>query len=253
MLIAHLSDFHVFSDVKETAPVRDDAANAARAVVRAVVDHTPDLVLISGDLADGGSPADYALIRDILAPLTMPVLAVPGNHDHRDHFIAAFADMIRFDGGFAQFDRIIKGLRVIGLDTMIPGDVRGELCDARLDWLEQRLAQPHDGPTCLMMHHPVFPTGLADMDGSLIRGADRLAALIRHRDLYIIAGHVHRPVQTLWQGHLCAIGGGPAFQHVLDFDHAPGFVTEPYVFYLHRLLPCGSVTIHPCHDAGIRT
>ena len=41
----------------------------------------PDLLLITGDLTDIGSPEEYAWLRELLAPLAMPMFVVPGNHD----------------------------------------------------------------------------------------------------------------------------------------------------------------------------
>ena len=96
MLIAHISDFHVFADAPETALVRTDAADAARKVVADIAAHQPvfDAVIFTGDLVDGGSTADYALMKDILAPLHMPIFVVPGNHDKRDSMRAAFQDTV---------------------------------------------------------------------------------------------------------------------------------------------------------------
>ncbi len=54
------------------------------------LDRRPDLVLLSGDLVDDGHPDDYAAALELLGELTIPYLAISGNHDHREHFRQAF-------------------------------------------------------------------------------------------------------------------------------------------------------------------
>lgn len=79
MLIAHISDFHVFAKTPETTIVRPDAADAARKVVADIAAFTPKIeaVMFTGDMTDGGAADDYALLGDILSPLDVPVFMVP--------------------------------------------------------------------------------------------------------------------------------------------------------------------------------
>ncbi|AUB81110.1 hypothetical protein THSYN_09175 [Candidatus Thiodictyon syntrophicum] len=92
--LLHLSDIHFRAGTTwDREPVlRDLAAAIAREVADGLV---PDLVAITGDIAQAGAPAEYALARDWLAgqlwprltpgrskPLPRdPLLLVPGNHD----------------------------------------------------------------------------------------------------------------------------------------------------------------------------
>lgn len=101
MLVAHLSDFHVFSSAKETRLVRDDVVGRVDRLIRDVAAFQPgfDAVLITGDVADGGSEEDYALVRRLLAPLEVPILVVPGNHDRRETMRRSFADLVPFEVG----------------------------------------------------------------------------------------------------------------------------------------------------------
>jgi 3',5'-cyclic AMP phosphodiesterase CpdA len=43
----------------------------------------PDAVLVSGDLADHATDAEYECVRELLASLRAPVYVVAGNHDDR--------------------------------------------------------------------------------------------------------------------------------------------------------------------------
>jgi 3',5'-cyclic AMP phosphodiesterase CpdA len=253
MLIAHISDFHVFADAPETSLVRPDAEAAARKVVADIVGHVPvvDAVCLTGDLVDGGSEADYSLLKDILSPLKVPVFLIPGNHDRRDTLRAAFKE--RFD--FAapetlQYEASVGPLRILALDTLIPGQVPGRLDADQLDWLRGKLETVTDGPTFVLMHHPAFPSGMRGLDGmALIEGKAGLGEIVANYagTLRILSGHIHRPYNAIWNGVYCAVAGSPAFQHEYSLDPAapePGPVSEPYAYFIHRLADDGTFTVH---------
>lgn len=253
MLIAHISDFHVFAAAPETSLVRADAEAAARKVVADLVAFTPriDAVCFTGDLTDGGSAADYALLKDILSPISVPVFVIPGNHDKRDTLRAAFADSHPFAADTTlHYEAEIGGVRILALDTLIDGKVAGQLDAAQLDWLRDKLATTTEEPTLVLMHHPAFPSGIKGLDDmSLLSGSAELGALIRHYPgtLRILSGHIHRPYQAIWNGVFAAVGGSPAFQIDLDLDPTtaePGIVPEPYAYFIHRLDDSGGLAVH---------
>ncbi|AEI94598.1 metallophosphoesterase [Roseobacter litoralis] len=253
MLIAHISDFHVFAKAPETSVVRADAADAARKVVADVAGFAPriDAVMFTGDLTDGGSAEDYALLQDILSPIDVPVFVVPGNHDARPGLRAAFGDTLLFGAGpFLNYQARVGEIRILALDTLWDGHVAGRLDSAQLDWFAARLGERHDGLTLILMHHPAFPSQMAALDAmTLQEGRDGFEQLIAAYvgPLRILAGHIHRPFQTLWHGAFCAVSGGPAFQHELALGTdttEPGIVREPYAYFIHRMTGPTSVSIH---------
>jgi 3',5'-cyclic AMP phosphodiesterase CpdA len=253
MLFAHISDFHVFSDRPETKQVRLDATAAARGIVADIARFRPalDAVIFTGDLTDGGSARDYALLADILAPIRAPVVVVPGNHDKREALRAAFSGRLPFEAsGFLNYEIRLGGLRVLALDTLIEGRTEGALERESLDWLSARLARPHDGPTLIAMHHPPFPSGIAPLDRmALVGGRAEMAEMVRSckAPLAILAGHIHRPYKAFWNGAYCAVGGSPAFQVGLDLaagEHEPGVVDEPYAYYVYRVEFDGGLAAH---------
>jgi Icc protein len=253
MLIAHISDFHIFARAPETSLVRLDAADAARKVVADLATFSPavDAVMFTGDLCDGGSAEDYALLRQLLAPLAMPVFVVPGNHDKRATLRAAFADSLRFDDPqFVHYEVDFRGLRILALDTLVEGRVEGRLCPARMAWVRERLSQAGDRPLIIAMHHPPFPSGIhANDQWGLVEGAEELGRLVsaQRGGVRILCGHIHRPIQAIWNGAFVAIGSSPAFQIGLDLSPGapePGPVAEPYCYFVHRRNPDGGFSVH---------
>ncbi|MGP8290161.1 metallophosphoesterase [Vreelandella zhanjiangensis] len=253
MLIAHLSDLHVFTTQSETGESRADIAHAVERIVSDLVSLSPlpDLVVISGDLADGGTEDDYRLIRRLLAPLAMPILAVPGNHDRREAMHAVLGDRLSGlqPGKFLHSRVEADGVTLLGLDSIIVGKPQGALCSERLDWLENQLGytQPL---TFLVMHHPPFMTGNPHWDDySLIEGRERFEAIISASPKRILCGHIHQPFHTLWGQHYSAIAGSPAFQYNLvpGSQAKPTLGNVPYSYPLHDCQPDGSVLVHLRH------
>ncbi len=245
--LAHFSDTHVVPDGDRVEGRVDSGAMLAAAVDAAArMDPPPDALLLSGDLADHGSPAEYARLRTLLAPLVCPVFALPGNHDAREPLRAAFADQPwaapAHDPAlapFVQFTADLGGLRLIGLDSVVPGAAHGVLCTARLAWLARTLAAAPDVPTLVALHHPPFATGVAAMDDAGLReGAAELEAIVaRHPQVErVLAGHVHRPIQRRFGGTLALTAPSTAHQIVLDLrpTGACCLVMEPPGFLVHR-------------------
>ncbi|PSS60496.1 serine/threonine protein phosphatase [Ensifer sp. NM-2] len=254
MLIAHISDFHVFSDKPETALVRLDAEKAARRVVADLARFTPalDAVAFTGDLTDGGSAADYDLLKDILSLLQCPVYVVPGNHDRRSALRAAFRDRLPLaETGYLNYETQIGFLRILALDTLIEGRGEGALVGESLDWLAEHLLRPFEGPTLVLLHHAPFPSGMAPLDrASLISGGQELGLILgahRGAPIVLLAGHIHRPYRAMWSGTYAAVGGSPAFQVALNLaadEHEPGLVDEPYSYSVYRFQKDGSFAVH---------
>jgi Icc protein len=239
MLIAQLSDPHIKLPGRLAYGKVDTASMLAECV--AMLDTlrpAPDLILLTGDLVDFGRPEEYAHLRRILAPLKSPLVAIPGNHDEREAMRAAFiGDGYLPATGFLQFVIDDYPVRLIGLDTVIPGEGGGELCAERLAWLDAALNRRPDAPTIVMLHHPPFLTGIAHMDRLGLRGRPEFAeTMARHPQVErIVSGHLHRPIQAVVGGRLAMIAPSTAHQVELDLDQAgPScFRMEPPGILLH--------------------
>ena len=236
-LLAQISDPHLRSDADAAAA---DAA-LARAV-QAVLDlpNAVDAVIVTGDLADGGAPDEYARVQEALAALgDVPVRVLAGNHDEGPAFTAAF--------GPAAWDLHVGGLRVIGCDTTIAGHPEGTL---DVDWLAARLREDPDTPTIVAMHHPPVATGLLALDaiGLPHDVRERLADLLRGTPNVrrVIAGHVHRTAFDTLGGCGVVTCAATFAQSRLDIGATEFAVTfdEPPALVLHVLLDSGELVSH---------
>jgi 3',5'-cyclic-AMP phosphodiesterase len=250
MLIAQISDMHVKADGELLYRRIDTAGYLERAVTHVnALDPRPDLVIATGDLVEGGKPEEYARLKRLLAPLAMPVHLIPGNHDARDALREVFPDHAYLPRtGFLQYTIEDQPVRLIALDTLVPGKGYGALCAERLDWLEARLAES-DRPTILFMHHPPFDCGIDAFDGmKLNEGGEQLSALVRRHDNVerVMCGHVHRPIQVRWAGTMASIAPSTAHQATLDLhDKAPLSMTmEPPGLALHLWRPGIGLVTH---------
>jgi 3',5'-cyclic AMP phosphodiesterase CpdA len=240
MLIAQITDTHIKLPGK-LAYRRVDTAAMLRACVAELIalDPQPDLIVHTGDLVDFGVPEEYAQLKSILAPLQVPMLCIPGNHDGRDGMRRAFAGTDYMpDEGFLHFAVERAPLRFIGLDTLVPGQGGGRLCAERLAWLDATLSAKPDMPTLILMHHPPFDTGIAHMDRLGLDGREAFIEIVsRHAQIQaILCGHVHRPTYTRVGGRPAMICPSPAHQVALDLrpEGASAFRLEPPGYMLHR-------------------
>jgi Icc protein len=152
-------------------------------------------MVFTGDLAETGSPEAYVRLRNIVEPMARElgakIIWVMGNHDERSAFRAALLDS---EASHESVDLVhdVNGLRVIALDTTVPGKHYGEIADEQLSWLEGVLATPAAHGTLLALHHPPVPSPLDVMAAVELRDQDRLAKVIQGTDVRgILGGHLH--------------------------------------------------------------
>ena len=247
-MLVQLSDPHLRED--------DDAIAAAlRAAVDAVgaLDPRPDAVLLSGDVTEHASDAEYELARRLLSPLEVPVHVLAGNHDDPERLAAAFG------APGPSYAARCGPLRLVACDSTIPGSDAGALGPERLAWIEGTLAEDTATPTILAMHHPPLRTGMNAMDAVALVAEDRAAVaelLSGHPQVRtVVAGHVHRAMTS--RAGPCPVFTCPSVSIALALDLRPdaeprvAVVDEPPALAIHVLLD-GEVTSHvqPIGDFG---
>jgi 3',5'-cyclic AMP phosphodiesterase CpdA len=251
MIVCQISDLHVKANGKLSYGVVDCAAMLARCVEHVVgLKQRPDLVAVTGDLVDAGRPEEYAVLKALLAPLPMPYFLIPGNHDEREALREAFPE----HAYLGQWDPFVQyaiedwPVRILALDTVIPGASGGTLCSERIAWLAARLEEQPRRPTVVIMHHPPFSTGIRHMDDIGLTGAEALAAVLASYPNVerVLCGHLHRPIQTRFAGTIASTCPSPAHQVALDLDpRAPSrFMMEPPGYQLHQWSEANGIVSH---------
>jgi 3',5'-cyclic-AMP phosphodiesterase len=243
ILIAQISDFHLVPDGALYYGIVDTNALARRAVAAVNRLRTrPDAVVVTGDIIERAIAEDYAIARDVLEKLEMPFYLLAGNHDHTAGLKWWFAGC-GFVAASPFPDRLcyaadIGTIRLVALDSSVPGSPHGAVGANQLAFLDRELALVSDRPAVVAIHHPPIATGNRSMDRFGLIDAKELATIVaQHKNvLRILCGHCHRSVLGAFAGTTVAIA--PAVGHqlelALDGDDTFGFNLEPPAFLLHR-------------------
>jgi|SRR5919204_1086234 3',5'-cyclic AMP phosphodiesterase CpdA len=236
-LVAQLSDPHIGAKWANG----DSVAGFAAAVetVRAMP-LQPDAVLVSGDLADNATDAEYEQVRDLLAPLQAPLYVLPGNHDDRRALHRHFG-VPGAAGEPVQYSVDLGPLRLVVLDTTRPGEDPGALDAPRLEWLEAELSAAPRLPTLIAMHHPPLVTGVPAWDEFGLAAPDRRAlceVIQRHPEVRrLVAGHFHRIITGELAGRAVLTVPSTYVQARPNFDSGEiEWAHEPAGFALHAVL-----------------
>lgn len=220
--IAHLSDPHLLADALQYGAV-DTVTRLRQALDRLRRMPTPPQALVfTGDLADKAEPAAYAMLRSVVEPfaeeLGAEVVWVMGNHDDRRTYARELFDT---DSDAPQ-DRVhdVAGLRIVALDTSVPGWHHGELSDVQLAWLRDVLAEPAPHGTLLAMHHAPIPVPMLRL-AELIELHDqpRLAHVVAGSDVRgILGGHFHFTSYSTFAGVPVSVAAATCYTSELAPD-----------------------------------
>ncbi|MFE7224497.1 metallophosphoesterase [Nocardioides sp. NPDC057577] len=215
--IAHLSDTHLYAgDERRIYGKVDPAPGFERALARLRGMPTPpQAIVFTGDLADLGERGAYVRLREQVEPVAAEfgaeIVWVMGNHDERE----VYSEVLFGEASDAPQDRVheVAGLRIIALDTTVPGWHHGDIDDSQLEWLADVLKEPAPHGTLLTMHHPPAPLPLNDASVIIeLDGQDRLAPVLAGSDVRsILAGHLHYSTNTTFAGIPVSVASASCF------------------------------------------
>ncbi len=240
MLIAQISDPHIVAPGEKAYGVAQTGDYLQRCIKH--VNHlvpAPDVVLLTGDICNSGTSEEFAHAAALLGELRYPYYVIPGNHDDRVGMWAQFGGGAcpGKSQGFIQY--VVDGyaLRLIALDTTVPGESGGEICARRAQWLDQRLSEDSQKPCLIFMHHPPLKCGVLETDEDGFEGADLLESVIRkHAQVErILCGHIHLLSCAGWAGTVVSTAPSTGLQLVLDLSlQLPSaFTLEAPAYQLH--------------------
>jgi 3',5'-cyclic AMP phosphodiesterase CpdA len=213
------------------------ATDEAPARLRRALDHVaacapqPDVLLLSGDVADHGLDAEYEVAAELLSTVTVPLVVCPGNHDVRTRFVHHL--------GAAESVIDVAGYRLVALNSLVDAAEgeridRGELTDDSLQLLHEALTA--ERPTFVALHHPPVDLHVDLMDPIKLAAAERLAEVLsRHRNVVaVLVGHAHTMATTTFAGVPVLVGGGLVSTVTTDAEDLPKIdYTQPPTVALH--------------------
>ncbi|MGG7465800.1 phosphodiesterase [Plantibacter sp. YIM 135347] len=180
----------------------------------------PEAIVFTGDLADKGEPDAYDRLRSIVEPvaerLGSQIIWVMGNHDDRSAFRSRlFGEMPTQRPVDRVYD--INGLRVITLDSTVPGHHFGEVTGQQLDWLAEELSTKAPHGTILAMHHPPVPSVLDLAVSVELRDQGPLAEVLEGSDVRsILAGHLHYSSMATFAGIPVSVASATCYTQDLN-------------------------------------
>jgi 3',5'-cyclic-AMP phosphodiesterase len=195
--VAVISDPHIATEASGTWKMYHRTQDLFQRTLTDLGNHNVDAVVIAGDLTKDGEEQDLDWIQTVLDGLTIPVLAVPGNHDIKELNVTHFEDQFTGDGFPVHLS--LNEIDIIGLNsTVIPGEEPtddGVVSADQLDWLEEML--PDMTNPIVVMHHNL--PGLREHIGDHgwqphppVENSDALLEILSRHDVPLhLSGHVH--------------------------------------------------------------
>jgi 3',5'-cyclic AMP phosphodiesterase CpdA len=263
--LLHLSDTHLVAGDGDLYGDVDSAARLGEIIADIEASGTkPEAIVVTGDVADKGEPGAYARIRDIVQPaadrIGAQVIWAMGNHDERGAFRQELFGLQPTDRP-VDFVYDVNGLRVITLDTSVPGAHHGEVSPEQLDWLAEVLSEAAPHGTILAMHHPPVPSVL-DLAATVeLRDQRLLADVLRGSDVRtILAGHLHYSTFATFAGIPVSVASATCYTQDLMVpvggtrpqDGAQGF-NLVHVYdetIVHSVVPVGAAEVLQYVDAA---
>ncbi len=182
-----------------------------------------DAIVHTGDIADLGELDAYRRVRELVQPvaerLGCPVVWVAGNHDSRGPLRQG---LLGAEATTEPLDSVVevRGLRIVALDTSVPGAGHGDLDPEQLDWLREVLAQPAEHGTVLALHHPPLPTTVRVLEPFQLRAGDALREALAGTDVRaILSGHFHYSLQGALAGIPVTVAPATSYTVRVDAPH----------------------------------
>lgn len=252
--ILHFSDTHLIAG--DSSLYGDvDADRYLKQIFTEVIESgaRPEAIVFTGDIADTGEPEAYTKILAMAEELSEQtggkLIWVMGNHDDRPNFRQ---HLLKTEPSLSPVDAVhdLNGLRLITLDSSVPGHHYGLVTSSQLEWLADVLSTPAEEGTVLAMHHPPVPSVLDMATTVELRNQKSLADVLRGTDVRsIIGGHLHYSCSATFAGIPVSVASSTCYSQDLNVkvggtfgrDTAQGF-NMMHVYnetILHSVVPAG--------------
>lgn len=188
--VLQITDPHLMADpAGELLGVNTrDSLDAVIALIQAE-EGEPDVVVVSGDIAQDGSEAAYRAFQDRMTAFSCPVIWFAGNHDNVEVMQGVIGGT-----GAARKRLVLGGWQLIFLDSSVPGKVHGELTPSELAFLEASLSEHPDLPALIALHHHPVDIDCDWMSDIGLRNRDELMQIVSQQGQVrgVLWGHIHQ-------------------------------------------------------------
>ncbi len=211
-VVAHISDLH-FNGTRFNRARIESTLSYLNARADGI-----DALLVTGDIADEGTPREYVEAYRVLdSPL--PTLVTVGNHDLRENY----SEVLGSERSTAPVNSslLVDDVLLLSADSSIPGRNDGYLDDETLTWMSAQIdAAGADTRVLVAFHHPPVTIGMTFMDTIRQTGEERLAELVAtHPNIVgFVCGHAHSACVTRFADRPLAIAPGVASTLNLPFE-----------------------------------
>lgn len=223
--ILHLSDTH-FVERRDLLHGSVDSDSQLKALFEgfAKSNSKPEAIIFTGDLADMGTPDAYERLRAMVEPearkLGAEIIWCMGNHDERVAFRKGLLDQEATDA--EPVDRVfdINGLRIIALDSTVPGQHYGVITDEQLEWLAAELETPAPDGTLIALHHPPVPSPIGLIELVELREQEKFAKVIEGTDVRgVLGGHLHYSTTSTFAGVPVSVASATCYTQDLQVQY----------------------------------
>ncbi len=189
--ILQITDLHLLSR-RDSTLLGVDTSRSCEAVLRqALARQQPDLLLLSGDLAQEAVQMTYRRLKSMLGKYYRgDLLILPGNHDMTDPMAETMLATEDFQQG---------NWAVMGLDTHLDNQIPGHVTEQERTGFLQRL-EACDAPYVLVAgHHPLLEVGTAWLDVQRIDNGELMLGNLTSdsRIKAYVFGHIHQHYEGL--------------------------------------------------------
>ena len=194
LFILQLTDLHLMAQPGATLLGIDTEATFTTVLREALAGSTPDLLVLSGDLAQEPVPETYMrLLQRIQENYSGEVLLLPGNHDLSVAMTVAGIENRTFQQG---------GWAVIALDTHLDDQIPGHISDEELTRFKDTLENCRAEQVVVVGHHPLVNVGTPWLDEQKVDNAQDLLNIITvdARVKCYVFGHIHQAYDVCSNG-----------------------------------------------------
>jgi Icc protein len=237
LTIVQITDTHLFAD-RDKKLLGIATWYSLENILTKVTEIKPDILLLTGDLADQGELLAYQKLAQLLTPLQIPTYWLPGNHDQPE----LMTKILNSTYIFPDKSINLGEWQLILLDSLFPQAIYGEgkLTPYRLQWLQEELTKTNK-PILIALHHHPLPTGINWLDQISLQNNTEFIDLISSYSQVslVIFGHIHLEFSAK-RGNINYYGTPSSCTQVTPLNPESCLEWQQPGFRLLKLYPDGS-------------